>query len=337
MTELLEAYSPNVAIERLMDQAHRAILTSENQMVGQIQVEYTKAMRKLIRDLEQVNAVFMGGKEPTYSQWKQLQLDVQSAKVIAEDLGQFRGAMIEHLGKDLRDMYRLSYNTAEWALDQVTPEFVDPKYNLPTDRALSLVFSEPWKGQRFSDRIWAITDEWALKIQNELTHSIMTGASTREMATAIRNYVGVPADERLIARPRASAQLYRANLIARTELIRAARMAQDQSYQDNDDIIADKEWSAKYGLGGVCHVCRAKNGKTPKQILEMGLTLEEHPNGRCAWIPKVKSWSELLDQRIKDIKATPGTIPQELRNLRPAKFEYFSEWKGKYLMPEEAA
>lgn len=276
--ELLEAQTQTDVIERLMDQIHKALLTRENESINSIRFEYTARMRRLVTDLERINAVFLSGNEPTYSQWKALKLDVESAQAIAREMSGFREDMVKRLGDDLNDMYRKSYNGALWAIDQTTPFNIDPKYNLPPDHNLKLLFEEPWNGQRFSDRVWAISDEWARSIQNQLIQSVYTGDSVREMASKIRQYTGVPEDAKLISRPRASAQLYRATLIARTELIRAGRMAQDQAYEDNSDIIDDKEWSAKPGLLGVCEICREKNGHTPSEIEKMGLPLEGHPN-----------------------------------------------------------
>lgn len=340
MTLLLEVQTPEELIQKLMDQAHKGLLISENEAVTPIGQMYTSAMRKLIDDLVRVNAVFMSGQQPSYSAWKQLNLDVKSAKVIADNINSFRGQFVEHLSDSLNQMYRDSYNSSIWALDQATPELIDPKYSLPVDNMLTVLFAEDWMGERFSDRIWGITDEWALNIQKRLINAMRTGQSVAGMASDIRDYVGVPDDERLFSRPKASAQLYRATLIARTELIRAARMAQEQVYNDNSDILdgdemTNKEWSAKPGLFGVCDDCRDKDGHTPKEILDMGLDLEEHPNGRCSWIPRLKSWSEMLDPMIAQIKANGGKIQVEPDAFKPTEIEPFQEWSFKYLTPSE--
>ena len=323
-----------------MDQAHNALLNNENEAIAPIQDAYNQAMKRLIDDLVRVNGVFMSGEQPTYSDWKQLQLDAKSAQVIAQNINSFRADMVQQLGDSLNQMYRDSYNSTTWAIDQATPENIDPNYSLPPDQVLNVIFQEPWKGQRFSDRIWGITDEWAGKIQNQLVNSILSGDSVYDMAKSIRDYVGVPSDEKLKTRPRASAQFYRANLIARTELIRAARMGQEQVYNNNQDILdgdpmTNKEWSAKPGLFGVCDECRDKDGHTPEEIIEMGYDLEEHPNGRCSWIPRLKPWDELLDPQIAAIKVAGGNIQVPKDAFSPAPIETFQEWSFKYLTPSE--
>ena len=318
MTNLVEVQSPADLIQRLMDQAHNGLLISENEAVTPIGEAYTSAMRKLIDDLVRVNAVFMSGDQPSYSTWKQLNLDVKSAQVIAENINSFRGEFVQQLGDSLNQMYRDSYNSSIWALDQATPEIINPNYSLPPNQALNIIFQEPWAGARFSDRIWSISDEWARRIQNELVDSILSGRSVADMASDIRDYVGVPDDEKLISRPRASAQLYRATLIARTELIRAARMAQEQVYNDNSDILAgdemtNKEWSAKAGLFGVCDDCREKNGHTPQEILDMGYGLQSHPNcvlpGQLAFCHDVISATKsFYSGRVVKITTESGNI-----------------------------
>ena len=330
-----------------MDEAHKALLVSENESVDAIRQMYTSQMRSLISDLERINMSFLSGEQPSYSAWKQLQLDVQSAKAIAENMSSFRTQLVQALQDDLEGFYRLSYNTSIWALDQTTPENIDPSYNLPNDYMTQLWLAEPWAGSHFSDRVWAITDQMAQAIQGQLSTSIQSGDSVQEMASAIRNYVGVPDDEKLLSRPRASAQLYRATLIARTEMIRAGRSAQEKAFNDNSDILVANEldnkiWSAKPGLFGVCDECRDKDQHTPREILKMGYSLEEHPNGRCSWIPVVKQWDELLDPLIAEIKGMKGKIdpeamiqPNEYGNWKPVSVEPFQEWSLKYLSPTE--
>lgn len=347
MTQLLEALNQSATIERLMDEAHKALLVSENETVDWLRDEYVKLMRKVILDLERINSSFLAQEAPTYSGWKQLQLDVQSAQAVAARMNGFRQEFTDTLASDIRDFYKLSYNTATWAIDQTTPVNIDPSYNLPTDNMIDLMMAEPWAGSRFSDRIWAITDQWAQQIQNQLIDSIRTGDSVQEMASSIRDFVGVPSDERLVTRPRASAQLYRATLIARTEMIRAGRDAQEKVFKDNSDLLdggpmTNKVWSAKPGLVGVCDDCRDKDGHTPEEILEMGLDLEEHPNGRCSWIPKLKSYQDLLAPYIAKIKSMPGKIdpeamlqPTEYGNMKPVSIEPFQEWALKNLTPNE--
>jgi len=347
LNELSETLNQSATIEKLMDEAHKALLVSENETVDYIRQAYVAQMQKLISELSQVNAVFLSGDEPSYSQWKQLQLDVHSARVIANNMSSFRQDLTQTLEEDINSFYKLSYNTTQWALDQTTPENIDPTYNLPNDAMIDLWMAEPWNGSRFSDRVWAITDQWAQQIQAQLSTAIQGGYSVDEMASAIRDFVGVPEDEKLITRPRASAQLYRATLIARTELIRAARAAQEKVYAQNSDVLVgdpmtNRTWSAKPGLAGVCDECRDKDGHTPQEILDMGLDLEEHPNGRCSWIPVVKSFQELLDPVIAELKAMPGKIdpeamiqPNDYGNWKPVSIEPFQDWSLKYLTPNE--
>jgi hypothetical protein len=347
LNELIEVLNQGATIERLMDEAHKALLVSENESVDYIRQQYSSQMRKLISELEQLNSSFLSGEKPSYSMWKQLQLDAQSAKLIAENMNSFRLNMVQNLQDDLENFYRLSYNQSIWALDQTTPSNVDPSYNLPNDNMVQLWLEEPWRGSHFSDRTWAITDQWAQTIQTQLATSVQAGDSVDEMARKIREFVGVPKDERLDSRPRASAQLYRATTIARTEMIRVGRAAQEKAYKDNSDIlIADeldnKTWSTKPGLFGVCQECRDKDGHTPREILKMGYTTDEHPNGRCAWIPKLKSWDELLNPMIAEIKGMKGKIdpeamiqPNEFGNWKPVSVEPFQEWELKYLTPNE--
>jgi hypothetical protein len=65
-------------------------------------------------------------------------------------------------------------------------------------------------------------------------------------------------------------------------------------------------------------------------------------NCRCSWIPKLKSYQDLLAPYIAKIKSMPGKIdpeamlqPTEYGNMKPVSIEPFQEWALKNLSPDE--
>jgi len=72
----------------------------------------------------------------------------------------------------------------------------------------------------------------------------------------------------------------RAVLIARTEIIRGYRMASQQTYQLNSDVLVGWRWTAAK-TRATCAVCLALDG----EIFPVSETLSSHPACRCSMVP----------------------------------------------------
>lgn len=330
-------------VDKLMDQAHRALLAAENEKIGGLYQLYAKGINNLIDDLTRINAKFLDQEEPTFSDWKRLQLDQVSFRTIEQRMGLLKQSVIDQFNTDITQFYMDGYNRTAYMLDQATPSNVDIGYQAPPDVFISDYLNTPWKGARFSERLGVITDLMSRDIQGQLVMSMISGDSVSKMASRIRDFVGVPDDENLVTRPRASAQLYRATMIARTEMIRAARLAQQKIFDENDDIMDGKYWTTKPGFFKVCDECQDRDGLTPDEIDELDDDLEDdppgHPNCRCFWAPKMKSWLSLLgpdlSKGMKDELPDPYSMmePNEFGNLVSVKPQSYESWSNDYISP----
>jgi SPP1 gp7 family putative phage head morphogenesis protein len=90
--------------------------------------------------------------------------------------------------------------------------------------------------------------------------------------------------------------LARATRIARTELLDAYRTASLETEKQNRDIITGWVWYATLDAR-VCTSCLAMHG-TFHDVDEFGPA--DHQNGRCARLPKTKSWADLGFTGIED-------------------------------------
>ncbi len=90
--------------------------------------------------------------------------------------------------------------------------------------------------------------------------------------------------------------LARATRIARTEMLDAQRTAQLQTEQLNGDLITGWIWHATFDAR-TCTSCLSMHG-TVHDINEFGPA--DHQNGRCARLPKTKTWAELGFTGIED-------------------------------------
>jgi SPP1 gp7 family putative phage head morphogenesis protein len=103
---------------------------------------------------------------------------------------------------------------------------------------------------------------------------------------------------------------YRAETIARTEMIRSAREAQRQLYTQNPAVTGYRRQATQDSR--VCLACLALSGtlSTTDEIMP------SHPNCRCVMIPVTLSWAEISgDSSIPDTRPKPVTGEDILRGL----------------------
>jgi SPP1 gp7 family putative phage head morphogenesis protein len=103
---------------------------------------------------------------------------------------------------------------------------------------------------------------------------------------------------------------YRAETIARTEMIRSAREAQRQLYTQNPAVTGYRRQATQDSR--VCLACLALSGtlSTTDEIMP------SHPNCRCVMIPVTLSWAEITgDSSIPDTRPKPVTGEDILRGL----------------------
>jgi SPP1 gp7 family putative phage head morphogenesis protein len=124
---------------------------------------------------------------------------------------------------------------------------------------------------------------------------------------------------------------YRAETIARTEMIRSAREAQRQLYTENFAVQGYRRQATQDSR--VCLACLALSGTLHKTDEIM----PSHPNCRCVMIPETLSWAEITgDSSIPDTRpavATPDRILAGLSDadkmaiMGPARYQMYLDGK----------
>lgn len=133
----------------------------------------------------------------------------------------------------------------------------------------------------------------------DLSPDASLGALLQELVPAAREAVRAALTDGLILGegPAAIARRMRAALggnavrattIARTTLIRTYKSASLASYRQNADVVKGWIWLASLGPR-TCAACLAMHG-TRHGLDE---TFHDHPRGRCAAVPWVRTWAEL--------------------------------------------
>lgn len=119
----------------------------------------------------------------------------------------------------------------------------------------------------------------AAAMRRELVRGVVVGANPRTTAA------------RMVARAqgRFEGGLSRALVIARTETLDAHRQAAQQAQAAQADMLIGWVWTASLGPR-TCPACWALHG-TVHDLAEPGPL--DHHQGRCARVPKTKSWADL--------------------------------------------
>lgn len=165
--------------------------------------------------------------------------------------------------------FKQAYAETGFRLAQMTPESVGLSFDMLPDHAILALSHEPFSGADFSERIGLITDEMAHRIKKELTTSMIQGDSWSAVARRIRDFMGT----------RGRGAMWRADMIARTEITRAQELGAAQLYKENEDVIEKVVWLAH---PGACPICAGLNGTEVDPDDEDTLPPEaSHPNCRC--------------------------------------------------------
>lgn len=148
------------------------------------------------------------------------------------------------------------------------------------------------------------------RVRDELIRGVGTGRNPRETARRIRDAL--------------DGNRKRAELIARTEQLRASRSASVASYDANQDIVAGWIWHSALDER-TCLSCVTMHGT----FFPSSEVFASHPACRCSPIPKTRSFAELGFSDIPEtaIDVPPGSDwfwsqPEhiQVRMAGPAKF-----------------
>jgi SPP1 gp7 family putative phage head morphogenesis protein len=145
-------------------------------------------------------------------------------------------------------------------------EFLNSSFNAPeaVDKVKLLA------GRTFDD-LEGVTAAMSVKMSRLLTDGLVQGKGPREIANWLHKEIGIGS--------------YRAQTIARTELIRAHAEGQLMAFQKLgvEQVGAAVEWSTA-GDNRVCPLCRPLQGIVLRTEEATGM-IPRHPNCRCSWIP----------------------------------------------------
>lgn len=120
----------------------------------------------------------------------------------------------------------------------------------------------------------------AKNILQTVFNGLLNGENPRVVAQTLRNQLQMP--------------LYRAERIARTEILTAYRESNRAMMQNNPSFV--KKWVWYANTNSCCAACLAMHGTEHSVNESMGT----HPNCRCVQVPKVEPFDDKIDSVITD-------------------------------------
>lgn len=175
----------------------------------------------------------------------------------------------------------LGAEAAEALVRSLAPPQIPLSWSLLPSGAIEAMVGFASDGSPLSRLFDQLGPEASRNIRSSLLRGVGLGQGPREIARLIRRDVGL--------------SLTRALAISRTEVLRAYRTTEAESYRRNSDVVKTQIWHAALD-DRTCPVCASQHGTE----YPVGATMDTHVNCRCSWIPKTATWAELGYSGVPD-------------------------------------
>lgn len=183
------------------------------------------------------------------------------------------------------DSYNASFYGRAWMVDTLT----GGKANVPLlpAEAVRATILAPYEGSTFVDRFKANEDEFQRRIRQAIVQSQINGDSIYQAQKRIAQELGIAIGRRTNADKAANtANFFRTQMIARTEILRSSNQGSLAVYEANKDVLRGWEWITAHD-DRVCPECGPMDGK----FFEFGSGESPpplHVNCRCSAAPAAK-------------------------------------------------
>ena len=313
-------------IDKIAEQARRALCRQEDLDTLAILQAYRRAQDNIQNS---VRGIYAEG-EWSLSAVRTTTRNSRMMSAIGEQLTLLHTETVTRVENAAVQQYKDSYLWGGYMVDQATPQTVAVSMTTITTPAVAAIVNTPFEGAMFSQRIGAVTDAMASDIRDELTQSVINGESMDDAAYRVRDVFGAYN----LDSPEGYAN--RADMIARSEIMRASGLARDFIYDQNRDLMDDDdEWIATPD-DRLCEWCMSRDGKTAKEFKPLAgdpngkkFTRPLHTRCRCDKIPRLKSWKKLLGY---DMPESYGPDVRGIRDSLTGKWsiqpvQAFDAWK----------
>lgn len=274
--------------EELAAEFHANVVAREQRTVDAIAKAYRTAIDRIQRELDaitdSIEAEVRAGRPVSSSMlWKEQRLERLQRQAV-EELAR-AGAAARDLIEDARldaisaaldegaDLVRAALESGISGAPTVNAAL---SANIPTGSVQQIVAATQ-PATPLAQLLASIAAEGAEAAAQRMTTGVILGQNPRLVAAAMRKELDIPR--------------WRAERIARTEIMRAHREATAQRFLDfeidGEPLVQGWVWYAQ--VGECCVACLAMHGT----IHPMTDRLDGHPNCRCLMLPQTATWAEL--------------------------------------------
>jgi hypothetical protein len=272
-SQLLQA--DKIALQSLQE-AHTATLAT-------IQPQLDKLYKQI---QEKINA---GEKIPDYWLYQEKHLETIKT-LIADQMDQYGIYARQTVGNQESLGIHLGSEMAQMQLRATVPSSVNWSFGIPQPGVINAIMGANSVGSPLFDLFSSFGSMAAKDASKALITGVTLGMSPKQIAPLVRQALDVPR--------------WKALSISKTETFRAYRAATLENYRANDHVVDSWIWFCSLSVNS-CAACIAMHGS--EHSLEE--TLDEHPNGACAMVPKTKSWEDILGPYGIDTSSLEDTRP----------------------------
>jgi SPP1 gp7 family putative phage head morphogenesis protein len=184
-------------------------------------------------------------------------------------LSQVTTQQLQHTG------VQLGSQSAQSQLQASVPVGVHYAFGVPSPAAIANIVGVTQAGSPLRSLFDGFGAEAAKKVSDALIAGVSMGRNPHDVARDVQGALGISRN--------------RALTVARTEMIRAYRSANLETFRANDDVCDGWIWTTALDRR-VCAACIAMHGT--KHSLDE--ELNGHPCCRCVMAPLTKSWDSIL-------------------------------------------
>jgi hypothetical protein len=199
----------------------------------------------------------------------------QLRQAVQGDVSAFADGAADIVQQSVSGAVDLGQAAAQAALSATVPPGVNYTFGVPPSDVTEELAGALQPGAPLTSLFGQLGSQVAAFAQQALFTGVALGEGPRQIAQRLTWATNMA--------PR------RAEVIARTETLRAWRHAQFANYQANRDVVQQWMWAADFGPR-CCGACIAMDGTFHNVDTE----LDDHICGRCSAIPITRSWAEIL-------------------------------------------
>lgn len=315
-------------LEKVLEAFRRQLLRNERAAASRMVRVYGEAWKRIKAELERLHTEYEGGKARGEKPGEDWIYRYNRARAFRDQVERELLLFAQYAEQSVREQMQEAIRSAEEHAERLTrtalgkpPAGLVVDWNRVPVAAVAEIIGLTQPDSPLHKLFLEISANGVQAAEDALVQGLLMGKNPRETAPLLLKALG--------------ATLSRALRIARTETLRAYREATRQNYQANSDVVKGWVWHSALDER-TCVMCWVMHG-TEHKLTER---LDDHPNGRCAMVPKTATWEEICSLYGIDLSDVPDTNPQiepgvsvfdrlpaekQIKILGPAKFAAWKE------------